>query len=66
MNPLAFLFHTVLDPMDSSYQRMRQVLPRQRFFNDPRALTCYLCFDPWEALMALMIQGLELDPPDTR
>lgn len=64
-NLLAFLFHTVLDLMDSRYQRLRQFLPRKRFFNDLRALTCYLCFDSWDALMAFMIQGLELEVPDT-
>ncbi len=64
-NLLAFLFHTVLELMDSRYQRLRQFLPRKRFFNDLRALTCYLCFDSWDALMAFMIKGLELDAPDT-
>ncbi len=57
--------HTVLDLIDSSYQCIRQFLPRERFFNDLRALTCYLCFDSWDALMAFMIKGLELVPPDT-
>jgi len=66
LNLLAFLFHTLLELLDSSYQRIRQFLPRKRFFNDLRALTCYLCFDSWQALMAFMIRGLELDAPDTR
>jgi len=65
LNLLAFLFHTLLELLDSSYQRIRQFLPRKRFFNDLRALTCYLCFDSWQALMAFMIQGLKLEPPDT-
>ena len=64
-NLLAFLFHTVLDLMDARYRRLRQFLPRKRFFNDLRALTCYLCFDSWDALMAFMINGLELEAPDT-
>jgi hypothetical protein len=64
-NLLAFLFHTVLDLLDSRYQRIRQFLPRKRFFNDLRALTCYLRFDSWDALMAFMIKELELEPPDT-
>ena len=64
-NLLAFLFHTVLELMDSNYQRIREFLPRKRFFNDLRALTCYLCFDSWEALMIFMIKGLELEAPDT-
>jgi len=63
---LAFLFHTLLEVLDSSYQRLRQFLPRKRFFNDLHALTCYLCFDSWQDLMAFMIRGLELDAPDTR
>jgi len=65
LNLLAFLFHTLLDLLDSSYQRLRRFLPRKVFFDDLRALTRYLCFDSWEALMAFMIKGLELDAPDT-
>jgi hypothetical protein len=65
LNLLAFLFHTVLDLLDSSYRTIRQFLPRKTFFNDLRALTRYLCFDGWEALMAFMIRGLELEAPDT-
>jgi hypothetical protein len=64
-NLLAFLFHSVLDLLDPSYQRICQFLPRKRFFNDLRALTCYLCFDSWEALMTFMIHKLKLDAPDT-
>jgi len=65
LNLLAFLFHTLLDLLDSSYQRIRQFLPRKTFFDDLRALTRYLCFDSWDALMAFMIKGLELEAPDT-
>jgi len=64
-NLLAFLFHTLLELMDARYQCIRRFLPRKRFFNDLRALTCYLCFDSWDALMAFMIEKLELDFPDT-
>jgi len=64
-NLLAFLFHTLLDLMDARYRCIREFLPRKRFFNDLRALTCYLCFDSWDALMAFMIEKLELDVPDT-
>jgi hypothetical protein len=39
INLLAFLFHTVLDLMDSRYRRLRQFLPRKRFFNET---TCVL------------------------
>ncbi len=65
LNLLAFLLHTLLELLDSSYQRLRQFLPRKVFFDDLRALTRYLCFDSWEALMAFMIRGLELQAPDT-
>ena len=65
LNLLAFVFHTLLELLDSSYQRIRQFLPRKVFFNDLRALTRYLCFDSWDALMAFMITGLELEAPDT-
>ena len=65
-NLLAFLFHTLLDLMDARYRRIRQCLPRKRFFNDLRALTCYLCFHSWDALMGFMIEKLQLEVPDTR
>ena len=65
LNLLAFLFHTLLDLLDASYQCLRQFLPRKTFFDDLRALTRYLCFASWEALMAFMIKGLELEAPDT-
>ena len=65
LNLLAFALHTLLDIFDSRYQQIRQVLPRKTFFDDLRALTRYLCFDSWDALMAFMIKGLELEPSDT-
>lgn len=65
LNLLAFLFHTLLDLLDSNYRTLRQFLPRKTFFQDLRALTRYLCFDSWEVLMAFMINGLELEAPDT-
>jgi hypothetical protein len=65
LNLLAFLFHTLLELFDSSYQCLRQLLPRKTFFDDLRALTRYLCFDSWEALKAFMIRGLELQTRDT-
>jgi hypothetical protein len=44
---------------------VRDNLPaRQTFFDDIRALTRYLYFDNWEALLDFMIRGLELEPPD--
>ncbi len=64
-NLLAFLFHTLLDLMDARYRCIREFLPRKRFFNDLRTLTCYLCFDSWDALLVFMIEKLELNVPDT-
>jgi hypothetical protein len=66
LNLLAFLFHTVLDLMDSKYQQIRQELPsRKTFFDDIRALTRYICFDSWEAMLNFMAEGLELQFIDT-
>jgi hypothetical protein len=64
-NLLAFLFHTTLDLMDQKYKLLRRVLPtRETFFQDLRALTRYIYFDSWEALLRFMIEGLELDLPE--
>ena len=65
LNLLAFLFHTLLELFDSSYRTIREFLPRKTFFDDLRALTRYMCFANWQALMAFMINGLELEAPDT-
>ncbi len=65
LNILAYLFHTILDMMDKSYQCIRRFLPRKEFFDDLRALTRYFCFDSWNVMMALMIEKLELEVPDT-
>jgi hypothetical protein len=54
----AYLLHTLLDWMDDKYCLLRQKLPsRQRLFNDIRALTSYLCFESWDALLDFMIKG---------
>ncbi len=61
-NLLAFLFHTRRKMMDSKYQLVRRQLPtRKTFFDDIRALTRYICFDSWDALLDFMIRGLELE-----
>lgn len=66
MNLLAHLFHTVLEISDRRYRVIRQALPRRTtFFDDLRALTRYLYFDSWGALLAFMMRGLELEPFDT-
>ena len=65
-NLLAFLFHTILDMMDSKYQLIRARLPsRKAFFQHIQALTCYLCFDSFDALLDFMIKGLEIEAPDS-
>ena len=39
---------------------------RQTFFDDLRALTRYLCFASWGALLDFMLDGLEIEiPPDS-
>jgi hypothetical protein len=62
LNLLAFLFHTVLDLCDEPYRRVRaELATRQTFFNDLQALTRYLYFDNWHALIDFMYTRLELD-----
>lgn len=58
-NLLAFLFHTLLDLLDSPYHQLRRTLvSRKTFFDDLRALTRYLCFTSWSHLLSFMLQGL--------
>ena len=65
-NLLAFLFHTVLELMDEKYKLVRANLPtRKTFFDDLRALTRYIYFPSWEAMLNFMIQGLEIELPNT-
>ena len=62
LNLLAFLFHTVLDLCDEEYRRVRtELAARQTFFHDVQALTRYLYFDSWQALINFMFTRLELD-----
>jgi hypothetical protein len=66
LNLLAFLFHTVLELIDTKYRLLRDVLPtRQTFFDDIRALTRYLCFASWDDLLTFMLRGLEREIPNT-
>ena len=63
LNLLAFLFHTVLQLTDKSYRLVRSELPtRKTFFDDVRALTRYLFFPDWAALLDFMMRGLEIGP----
>ncbi len=54
---IAFLFHTLLRLTNEAYQRLREVLPRQLFFQHVQALTSYLFFDNWDHLFAFMEEG---------
>lgn len=64
-NILAFLFHTMLELADEQYRLIRGKLPtRQTFFDDVRALTRYLYFANWGALLEFMMRGLELEATD--
>ena len=63
MNLRAFRFHTVLSFTDAHDRLIRATLPtRKTFFQDVRALTRYLSFPSWEALLRLMMRGLEIGP----
>jgi hypothetical protein len=66
-NLLAFLLHTRLDLQEVKYRVLRRTLGRrQTFFDDLRALTRYLCFARWGALLDFMLDGLEIEsPPDS-
>ena len=65
LNVIAFLFHTLLELMDSRCALLRSTLPRRdTFFQHVATLTQYLCFDSWSALMAFMLKGLHLPDPD--
>jgi len=64
LNLLSFLFHTILEFSDARYRLIRQTLARRiTFFDDVRALTRYLCFDSWTAMLQFMIAGLKLTDP---
>ena len=56
LNLLAFLFHTVLQLADAPYQQIRQQRgTRKGFFQDLLALTKYLWFESWTALIEFML-----------
>jgi len=63
LNILAFLFHSFLTFCDDAYRLIRDTLPtRKIFFEHIRALTHYMRFASWEALMEFMMRGLEIEP----
>ena len=56
LNLLAFLFHTVLQLIDSSYQEIRRKRGTRRgFFQDILSLTKYFLFDGWQHLIEFML-----------
>lgn len=56
LNLLAFLFHTILHLVDERYQQIRQIRgTRKGFFQDILALTNYLWFESWTALLDFML-----------
>jgi hypothetical protein len=64
LNLLAFLFHTVLQMVDTAYQKIRQQRgTRQGFFQDILSLTKYLLFEGWQALIDFMLAD---SPPKQR
>ncbi len=56
LNLLAFLFHNVLDLVNTTYQKIRELLvTRKTFFNDIRALLKYIWFKSWSDLFVFVI-----------
>lgn len=56
LNLLAFLFHTVLQLVDPSYQQIRQQRgTRKGFFQDILSLTKYWLFESWQHLIDFML-----------
>ncbi|MDA8382526.1 MAG: ISNCY family transposase [Betaproteobacteria bacterium] len=66
MNFIAFLLHTVQELAHVKYRLLRENLPsRKAFFQSIQALTTFMCFDSFEALLDFMLAGLEIDVPDS-
>jgi hypothetical protein len=64
LNLLAFLFHTVLHLVDERYQQIRQIRgTRKGFFQDILALTHYLWFESWTALLNFMLDETKPTKP---
>lgn len=56
LNLLAFLFHTVLDLVNYTYQKVREILvTRTSFFKDIRTLLKYLWFKDWSHLFSFIL-----------
>lgn len=67
LNLLAFLFHNVLDLVNSMYKKVREILgTRKRFFNDIRALLNYVWFQSWNNLFIFILtEGESREPVNT-
>ena len=64
LNLLAFLFHTVLDLCDATYQHVRTLLgTRKTFFHDLQALTRYGFYASWQDLLDFMATQLQAGQP---
>jgi hypothetical protein len=60
LNVLAYLFHTTLEIVDSSFQELRRrLVKRKTFFEHLRTLTCYHVFGSWRDMMFFMLKGLQ-------
>jgi len=60
MNLLAFLFHTMLEFMNGTYNLLRKVIgARKRFFEHIRVILIYVPCQNFDHLMDFMIEGLE-------
>ena len=63
LNLLAFLFHTVLQLIDSSYQEIRRKRGTRRgFFQDILSLTKYFLFKSWQHLIEFMLDDAPVFP----
>lgn len=57
LNLLSFLFHTVLDLVNYTYQKIRDLLvTRTSFFNDIRTLLKFLWFKDWSDLFSFILR----------
>lgn len=66
LNLIAFAFHTVADLVDAAWKDARTAVgTRKRFFEDLRALTTYLVFPTWAAMIETLRSGLP-PPADIR
>jgi hypothetical protein len=56
LNLLAFLFHSVLELVNSTYQKVRELLvTRRSFFNDICTLLKYFWFEDWQNLFDFIL-----------